>query len=183
MLKLSVAENLMLGRPFPVSMGCRVRWNEVRQIATSALDELGVDVDVDEPMSRLSLAERTAVAIARALAGNEGKRIVAVLDEPTAALPPSDVNRLLGIVKRLKETGNGVLLVSHHLDEVLQVADRVSVLRDGLLVGTVERSNLNRGRVVEMILGRPIDVPEPGVTHVEPEGSPLRLKVSGVSGG
>lgn len=182
-LTLSVAENLMLGRPYPVRMGCRVRWSEVRSIATSALDELGVDVDVTEPVSRLSLAERTAVAIARALAGNEGKRIIAVLDEPTAALPPTDVKRLLAIVERLKESGNGVLLVSHHLDEVLQIADRVSVLRDGLLVGTTVRSDLNRGRVVEMILGRPIDVPEPGVAHVEPEGTPVRLEVSGVAGG
>jgi ribose transport system ATP-binding protein len=182
-LKLSVAENLMLGRPYPVSMGCRVRWSDVRRIATSALDELGVEVDVSEPVSRLSLAERTAVAIARALAGNEGRRIVVVLDEPTAALPPTDVKRLLSIVQRLKESGNGVLLVSHHLDEVLQVADRVSVLRDGLLVGTSDRSELNRERMVEMILGRPIDVPESGVAHLEPEGSPLRLKISRVSGG
>lgn len=182
-LKLSVAENLMLGRPYPVAQGCRVRWNEVRRIATSALDELGVQVDVTEPVSRLTLAERTAVAIARALAGNEGERIVAVLDEPTAALPPTDVKRLLDIVGRLKESGNGVLLVSHHLDEVLQVADRVSVLRDGQLVGTTDRKELDRSRVVEMILGRPIDVPEPGVAHVEPEGAPLRLKVNGVSGG
>jgi len=182
-LKLSTAENLMLGRPYPVTMGCRVRWGQVREIATAALVELGVDVDVTAPVSQLSLAERTAVAIARALAGNEGRRIIAVLDEPTAALPPTDAKRLLDIVVRLKEAGNGVLLVSHHLDEVLRVADRVSVLRDGRLVGSVERSELNRERVVEMILGRPIDAPEPGVVHVEPEGSPLRLRVNRLSGG
>jgi len=182
-LNLSVAENLMLGRPYPVRWRYRIRWDEVREIAERALDALGVEVDVSQPVSSLSLAERTAVAIARALAGNEGRRIVAVLDEPTAALPPTDVERLLNVVTRLKESGNGVLLVSHHLDEVLRVADRVSVLRDGRLVGSENRSDLNRERIVELILGRPIDAPEPGVVHVEPEGSPLRLKVTNLSGG
>ena len=182
-LKLSTAENLLLGRPYPVKMGCRIRWDLVRTQASEALRALGVDVDVTAPLNQLNLAERTAVAIARALAGNEDRKIIAVLDEPTAALPPDDVNRLLEIVRRLKESGNGVLLVSHHLDEVLRVADRVSVLRDGNLVGSAQRSELNHARIVEMILGRPIDVPEPGTAHVEAANAPLRLKVEGMSGG
>jgi ribose transport system ATP-binding protein len=181
-LALSAAENLMLGRPYPVVLGVRIRWDDVYRQAAEALHSLGVDVDVRAPVSSLSLAERTAVAIARALAGNEDRRIIAVLDEPTAALPPNDVNRLLDTVIRLKETGNGVLLVSHHLDEVLKVADRISVLRDGRLVGSAERSLLDHAQVVEMILGRPIDKPE-RVAHAETDLSKLRLKVQGLSGG
>lgn len=182
-LALSTEENLLLGRPYPVGFARRIHWGDVHKSARTALGALGIDVDVTAPVSTLTLAERTGVAIARALIGGEDKRILVVLDEPTAALPPDDVNRLLATITKLRDAGNGVLLVSHHLDEVLRVADRTSVMRDGLIVGSAERAGLTHARLVELMLGRAIDAPEFRDVHVPASGARKRLCVEGLSGG
>ena len=95
------------------------------------------DVDVKAPINDLPPSQRTAVAIARALVGWEDGASLLVLDEPTATLPGDDVDRLFEVIHRLKERGVSILYVSHHLDEVFELADRVTVLRDGKLVATV----------------------------------------------
>src|SRR5581483_7192835 len=104
---------------------------EAADRARGYLRRVGVDADVRSPVGALSMSERTAVAIARALSDTGQGRLLFVLDEPTAALPAGDVDRLLESIGRLRAEGHGVLLVSHHLGEVLGTADRITVLRDG----------------------------------------------------
>ena len=109
------------------------------------------------PISELPPSQRTAVAIARALVGWEDGAHLLVLDEPTATLPGDDVHRLFEVVHRLKERGVSIVYVSHHLDEVFELADRVTVLRDGKLAATVPVSELDHMRLVELIVGHHIE--------------------------
>jgi len=112
---------------------------------------MGSDIDPDVPVATLAAAERSLVAIARALAV---KSDILVLDEPTAALPESDVSRLLDALRRLRASGIGILYVTHRLDEVFRIADRVTVLRDGRCVATLRLDETSPGDLVEKIVGR-----------------------------
>ena len=112
---------------------------------------MGSDLDPDAPISSLPAAERSLVAIGRALAI---KSDILVLDEPTAALPEADVERLLETLRRLRASNIGIVYVTHRLDEVLRIADRVTVLRDGRRLATVAARETNAGDLVQMIVGR-----------------------------
>jgi ribose transport system ATP-binding protein len=156
-LGMSVLDNLMLGRDYPRGFAGRIAWRRAREDARRQLRQLGVDVDPATPVGTLSMAERTAVAIGRALADTDtGGRLFVVLDEPTAALPQDEVGRLLGVIGHLRRQGHGVLLVSHHLNEVLDVADTVTVLRDGQVVASVPRGEVDYATLTELIVGHPI---------------------------
>jgi ribose transport system ATP-binding protein len=112
---------------------------------------MGSDLDPDAPISSLPAAERSLVAIGRALAI---KSDIVVLDEPTAALPEADVERLLETLRRLRARGIAVVYVTRRLDEVLRIADRVTVLRDGCRLATVKASETTASELVQMIVGR-----------------------------
>jgi ribose transport system ATP-binding protein len=156
-LSMSVLDNIMLGRDYPRRFGAGIAWRRAREEARTQLRLLAVDVDPDTPVAALSMAERTAVAISRALADTQaGERLFIVLDEPTAALPQNEVGRLLGVIDRLRGQGHGVLLVSHHLNEVLDVSDTVTVLRDGRVVAAVPRSQVDYGGLTELIVGHAV---------------------------
>ena len=152
-LQLSILDNMMLGRSYPVGIGGRIRWRSAAELVTSYLRQVGVDADPRSPVGALSLTERSAVAIARALSDTGHGRLLLVLDEPTAALPSDDVGRLLDAVSRLRADGHGVLLVSHHLGEVLDIADRITVLRDGQVAASVTRGEVDHRRLTELIVG------------------------------
>jgi ribose transport system ATP-binding protein len=154
-LDLSVVENLMVGHRYPTAFPCRIRWREAARVAAGLLAEVGVRLDVRAPVSSLGLAERTAVAIARALPHRE--KALLVLDEPTAALPADDVERLFGILRRLRDAGNSILIVSHHLDEVLQLANTVTVLRDGHSVAVSPTADVDHDRLSWLIVGHDLD--------------------------
>ncbi len=155
-LSLSVADNMMLGRSYPTGRLRRIHRRLVESEARSALEMLGLQVDVRAKVGDLSMAERSTVAIARALADSQGRRSLIVLDEPTAALPADEVGRLLQAIARLRSEGHGVLLVSHHLSEVLEVADRVTVLRDGRLAASLHRHEIDQALLTELIVGHPV---------------------------
>ena len=152
---LSVAENLLLGHlptkrgPF----GARIDWPKAQQIARSALEQLGIDLDPQTPMRKLSAVERQIVQIAKALAGQA--RIL-VMDEPTAALTPHEVQLLFGIIETLRSQGVAIIYISHRLDEIFQIAQRATVLRDGNLVGAVPVAGLTKQQLVTMMVGRDI---------------------------
>ena len=112
-----------------------ISWRQVRKAAADALAIMGSDLDPDAPVTSLPAAERSLVAIGRALAV---KADILVLDEPTAALPDADVERLLETLRRLRASGIGIVYVTHRLDEVFRIADRITVLRDGRRVATVD---------------------------------------------
>jgi ribose transport system ATP-binding protein len=155
-LSMSVLDNVMLGGQYPRGLLGRIRWREARERARSYLGVLGSLADPRAPAGSLSLAERAAVAIARALADASDERLLLVLDEPTAALPASDVGRLLDVIERLRAEQHGVLLVSHHLDEVLRISDRVTVLRDGAVVAALPIKDVDNEQLTELIVGHPV---------------------------
>jgi ribose transport system ATP-binding protein len=151
---MTVAENVAIQTGYPRSRLGLVSWRRVGEAAGEALARIGSDIDPDAPISSLPAAERSLVAIGRALAI---KADILVLDEPTAALPEADVERLLDTLRRLRRSGIGIVYVTHRLDEVFRIADRVTVLRDGRKLATVPTRETNAEDLVHMIVGRSLN--------------------------
>lgn len=124
---MTVAENMALVMGFTRRMGL-IDWRAVRERSRAALDEVGIALDPDARVFELSRTEKSLLAIARAVAVNAE---VLVLDEPTASLPANDVRHLFSVINRLKSKKVGMIYVTHRLDEVIEIADRVCVMRDG----------------------------------------------------
>ena len=154
--ELSTVDNLALGPGFPRRLGGTIRWTEARRRSERIMGALGYDIDVNRPVGALSASERTGVAIARALEGWTGTPALVVLDEPTASMPAPEVDRLFLAIRRLRERGAGILYVSHHLDEVLALADVVTILRGGRVVRCAPASELSHHSLVEAIVGRTV---------------------------
>lgn len=175
--ELSVAENVFLGHA-PTKSGGRLDWTQMRRRSRQILDSLDShDLDVDAKVGTLSVANRQRVEIAKALSQNAR---VLIMDEPTAALADADVRRLMVVVKRLRERGVGIIYVSHKLPEIFELADRVTVLRDGTLIGTRPIAEVSEQSLVAMMVGREIShlFPKP-----EPNIAGTILKVSGLACG
>lgn len=167
---LSVAENLTLGRT-PSKMGLVDR-KAVRAYAREAIARVGLDVDVDRPVGTLGVARQQLVEIAKALALNA--RLL-ILDEPTAALTRSETNLLFDVMRELRRDGVAMVFISHHLDEIEEIGDRITVLRDGSAVETVS-AGVGEPELVRLMVGREIDDlyprrrPEVGETVLEIDG-------------
>ena len=155
---LSTVENLALGRGFRTGPIGNIRWRDEVSRAQDLLLAFGLAPDVRQPVGTLSAAERAAVAIMRAFQDWDSTRPgLLVLDEPTASLNRGEVGALFREVRRRSAEGAGVLFVSHMIDEVLELADRVTVLRDGKVVAAGEPvSELDGTRLVELIVGRQV---------------------------
>jgi ribose transport system ATP-binding protein len=181
--ELSVAENISIGRGFETGAGGRVQWRAVKKRTRALIDRYEIaGATPDTPVSRLRPADRTMVAIARALQDQEGEHEgVLVLDEPTTALPPTEVHGLLERLQRYAAEGQTIIYVTHRLDEIIQIADRCSVLRDGRHAGTVDVKGLTEQDLVELIVGRPLAQVFPDVP--EPDAGDVVLDVRGLSGG
>jgi simple sugar transport system ATP-binding protein len=147
---LSVAENTLLGRE-PHRFG-RIDWRKMNQQARQALLRLDVDIDVGAPLKVYSLAIQQMVAIARSLVITSAK--ILILDEPTSSLDANETNLLFEVVRRLKADGLGIIFITHFLDQVYEIADRITVLRNGRLVGTYDAALLPRFELVAKMLGR-----------------------------
>jgi ribose transport system ATP-binding protein len=150
---LSVAENILLGR-WPMrsvfGIGKVIDYAAIRHKAQQSLDELEVAIDLDEKVSRLDVAEQQIVEIAKALSFNPR---VLVLDEPTSALASHEVDTLHRVVRRLIQQDRAVIYVTHRLQEVPHVADSVTVLRDGINVGTIAVEEATPDRISHMMIG------------------------------
>jgi ribose transport system ATP-binding protein len=178
---ISTIENLALTTGYRTGRTRRILWKREQSFARDAMNVLGLDdVDVKAPVATLSAAQKTGVAIARALVGWQTGTSLLVLDEPTATLPGQDVTRLFEVIRRLRSTGISILYVSHHLDEVFALADRVTVLRDARRVATVPVSRVDHGGLIELIVGHRIE--ETTASATTRSGSPL-LRVVGLAGG
>ena len=151
---LSVAENIFMGRhPRRGRLGL-VDWEHMYAQAEALFKSLGVEMDVRVKVAGLSVANRQRVEIAKALSQNAK---VLIMDEPTAALTQHDVMALFDTVRKLRERGVAIIYISHRLEEVFELADRVTVLRDGQLVGTKPVSEVTEGRLISMMVGRTLD--------------------------
>jgi len=149
--ELSVAENLVLGRE-PRRFGL-LRRDTLRAQASRALERVGLVVDPARAVRTLGIAQQQMVEIARALAKQAA---ILVLDEPTAALSGDDARRLLDLLADLRRRGVSAIYVSHRLDEVFEIADRITVLRDGHTVGTGEAHAMPRDHVIALMVGRDV---------------------------
>ena len=148
---LSVAENIVMGR-WPARAGI-VNWRRMRAEAGQVLTQMGVDIDPRVPVGSLKVGERQVVEIARALA--DSARLL-ILDEPTAALSHQEVQRLFEWVRRLRDSGVCIIYITHRLDEVYELADRVVVLRNGDVVLEERTADVSRRALVEAMVGRDI---------------------------
>jgi ribose transport system ATP-binding protein len=200
---LTVAENMAIGRGFETNRAGAIRWTAVRGRTVKLLERFEIRALPDQPVGQLRPADQTMVAIARALQDQEGGHHgVLILDEPTASLPAAEVGVLLAAVRRYAVAGQTIVFVTHRLDEVLAIADRVSVLRDGRHVATVDAPGRTEADLVELIVGRPLDrvfptssspsarspvqpslpepsLPEPALPALQPPALELRGLVAG----
>lgn len=150
---ISVMENILLGR-LPCGRWGRVNWREARAKASELLRRLGLEISPTEDTRRLSASQQRMVAIAKALGRNAQ---VLVLDEPTAALTTSEAETLFGVLRKLRDEGVTCIYISHRLEEVLDLVDRITVLRDGQAVGTLDVTrDVQYGDLVRMMVGRPL---------------------------
>lgn len=154
---MSAVENASLGRAFGGSRLGFLRHREQEDRTRDLLARVGVaDLDVRRPLRFARAVDRAAVAIARAVDPTLGSISYLILDEPTAALPPVEVDRLFELIAGVKARGTGIVYVSHRLDEIFRIGDRVSVLRDARHVGTYPVTSLDRGSLIELIVGERI---------------------------
>ena len=146
---LTIAENIFVGRQ-PVS-GRRVDWPAMRREATRLFDQLGVPLAPDRAARGLSIADQQLVEIAKALSSDA--RLI-VMDEPTAALSASEVTRLVGIIRRLRDRGAGIVFITHRLDEIFEICDRVTIMRDGVTMSDRAIAELTVAQVIRDMVGR-----------------------------
>lgn len=158
--ELTVGENIFLGRE-PARFGV-VNWSELYQRASTLLTDLNLQIDPSLEVGNLGIGQQQLVEIAKALSQN-GR--ILVLDEPTAALTESEVETLFGILRKLTARGVGIIYISHKLDEVFAMADRITVLRDGKTVGTHAAAELTRDKVISAMVGRDVGDIFPKTDH------------------
>jgi D-xylose transport system ATP-binding protein len=161
---MTVGENIFLGRE-PRRFGV-IRWEELYRRARQLLEDLHLPIDPHLPIRNLGIGQQQLVEIAKALS-HEAR--ILVLDEPTAALTGTEVETLFGILNQLQTHGVGMIYISHKLEEVFRMSDRISVLRDGRTVGTNRASDLNEAQVIRRMVGREVGEIFPTVDHARGE--------------
>lgn len=175
--QLTVAENIFLGHE--PQRGGLIDRKKARELTRNPLRDLGLDISPDRRVASLTIGDQQLVEIARALTRDFR---VLIMDEPTAALSEVEVERLLTLVKRLRDRGTAVLYVSHRLPEVFRVSDRISVLRDGQLVAALKTADSSIDEVVTHMLGRELEAQPKGTPHAKTAegGATEALAVAGL---
>lgn len=173
--QLTAPANISLGAE--PTRGGLIDVTAVRARATRALVELGLELPLDIAVSRLSVGQQQLVEIAKVLA--RAARII-VMDEPTAALSDREIERLFAIVRRLRAAGAGIIYISHRMDELSRIADRVTVMRDGKVVASRDASDFSSDEIIRAMVGRRLDAHFPELSD-PPRDAPIRLEVRGLS--
>jgi ribose transport system ATP-binding protein len=163
---LSVAENIFLGR-LPSRRGF-IQYDQLYRQAEDFLAQLGTQLDPHAPVSHLSVAQQQMVEIAKAISYQAS---LLIMDEPTAALTTHETEALFNVTRGLRDKGVGIIFITHRLEEIFEIADRVTVMRDGKTVGTRLIGELDRGMVVRMMVGR--ELSEIYATKETPVGKPM----------
>ena len=150
---LTVAENIFVGRQ-PMKRGM-INWKEINKRARELMSRFHMDIDVTRPLNNYSTAIQQMVSIARAV---DIDAKVLILDEPTSSLDDNEVKLLFDVMNELKAEGMGIIFITHFLDQVYAVCDRLTILRNGNLVGTFDIRNISKLELVTMMIGRDMDV-------------------------
>jgi rhamnose transport system ATP-binding protein len=175
--ELSVAENIAIGLE-QAKAGRRIDWRERRRRALDLLAEVGAKIDPDAEAGELTMPEQQLVEIARALGADAG---VLILDEPTASLSEEDTQNLFRVIRELRARGVGMIYISHRLEELPVIADRVTVLRDGCTIGTRAMAEVDRQQLIQLMVGRELSAVFPKRT-VELGEVVLELRHLGCAG-
>ena len=180
-LELNAMDNLALHGGFARGATGRVHWRAQEEETHRILARFGVDLDIHRPLATATPVERTVVAIAAALQGWQGGHGVLVLDEPTAVLPHDEVERLFAMVREVRAAGTSVLYVSHRLDEIFELADRVTVLRGGRVIATHSVSDIDAAGLASEMVGAAVDPDYRAPVAVRPD-APVVLEARDVRG-
>lgn len=148
---LDAYDNMALGHGYSTRRIGRINWRAQKMQVRTALESLGYHIKASRPIDQLAPVERTAIAIARALQGLEGRSVL-VMDEPTATMPNREVERLFTTIRHLRDRGVAILYVSHHVDEVYSIADAITVLRDGRVVESRQTAELPRADLLKHLV-------------------------------
>lgn len=174
--ELSVAENLYFGN-YPYRHG-RIDWKRMYTMADEAMSMLSGEIKGEQRVGELSIAQQQLVEIVRALVKNTE---VVIMDEPTASLTNEEAQSLFQVVEQVKETGVSIIFISHRLDEIMQIADRITVLRDGVLIGTKDRNEIkSKDELVDMMIRIK---PASAVQHQEKDCGPVILETKNITYG
>ncbi|MCP4642230.1 MAG: sugar ABC transporter ATP-binding protein [bacterium] len=172
---LSVAENIFLGREPRIGKTPFINWTKMYNDAREILARIRVDLDVRKPVNECSVAQQQMVEIAKALSFNSK---IIVMDEPSATLTEHELNALFELIHGLKQQGIGMIYISHRLEEIFEIGDRVTVMRDGEFIGTNAVGDVNREDIIRMMVGRELTSEFPKETFDRGEE---RLRVEGLS--
>ena len=172
---LTVAENIFLGRE--IVRGGRLRRREMNQAAREVLTHLNIDIDPETVVGMLQLSKQQMVEIAKALSTNAR---VLIMDEPTSSLTAKEINDLFSIIHKLRVEGHGIIYISHRLEELQYIADRVTILRDGQYVTTMRYADTSLREIISYMVGREIKEKFP---HVECEAGDVIFEVKHLNAG
>lgn len=167
----TAAENIVLGLPGSLNL-------DIKQVAADVkvlVDKYGFKLDPDKKIYEMSVSEKQTVEIVKML--YRGANIL-ILDEPTAVLTPSETEHLFDVLRNMKQDGKAIIIITHKLNEVLEISDRVSVLRKGEYIGTVNTCDTNELALTEMMVGKKVSL---DIERPEPENMELRLEVKGLT--
>jgi ribose transport system ATP-binding protein len=179
---MSVAENIFLGRRYPRRLGALVDWRRLRRDAGAALARLGIaHVAPDRPVAKLGFGDRMLVRIAAAFLDGDAPGRVYVMDEPTAALTAAETDRLFAVLDQIRRSGRSVIYVSHRLDEIMRLCDRVTVLRDGAVVDTRRVAETSAAEIIRMMIGRSLGDAYPRLAAA-PAAAEAMLQLDGLAG-
>lgn len=173
---LTVAQNIFIGKE--PTRGLFIDQSSENKKAKEMLSALNVDINPAMPAGHLTVAKQQMVEIAKALSYDSE---LLIMDEPTAALTESEIEELFKVIHDLREKGHGIIYISHRLDELPKISDRITVMRDGQYVGTEETKNVTKEKIISMMVGRTI-YEQPKSHSTVPEGAPFVLKVEHMMG-
>ena len=176
---LTVAENLFIGRESMQKNGVLLNKREQNRRAAELFKRLKMNINPTDQLSRLTIGKQQMVEIAKAVSHNLR---VLILDEPTAALTDAEIDELFSIMRGLRSQGVGMIHISHRLDEIHQIADRASIMRDGELVGTRNTKDITKQEIINMMVGRAI-YEEPKTESHAPEDAEVALRVRNLNAG
>jgi ribose transport system ATP-binding protein len=179
---LGALDNLALGRGYRVGRTGTISWRREADAGRELLHSLGYDLDLSLPVARLTASERTGIAIARAIDRSSGEAHVLVLDEPTASLPAAEADRLFEVIRAVRDRGVSVVYVSHRFPEVFEIADRITILRDGVRVATRDTAELDEPALIELMIGRALKALEEAHAITHERRADAALRVTGIKG-